>query len=496
MAPAAALDVGALRVATHVYTNASGPRALVIAELEELLRAAGHPVSPRAYVALQVLVATGGAAAPVVAAHLSLDRAPAERALDELARAGLATSPLPAPDDPWVATPPGRELAARVPGPADDGRFASALETLTAGDVRRLAEQLTTLLVQLHPDAPGLPAGGAESARLRLWLTCVRIWRIARAEQTRFMTERTDGVLDAGAYQALYRIDEVPSTVSDVAAFLRVDERLGLRFVERLQAAGLVAHEPDPVRPLVPTTRGVDLLEAVPPFDPHGGFSRAVAQLPDGGRELEDLLGRLARGFGTTTAMDLSGFDVLLDRIRARHEAGPRPAVGREDFRSTMAEFPTGVAVVTIGSGAMHRAVTVNSLTSVSLDPPLLLVCFDRRSTALERLRRSGRFAANLLTAEQQHLAVRFGRRETAESLHSLDEGTWTDVDGVPALAGALAAIVCDVVETFEAGSHTIVLAEPRRIVAHPARETAEALGFWRSRYLPVRSPVPKEEKR
>ena len=161
--------------------------------------------------------------------------------------------------------------------------------------------------------------------------------------------------------------------------------------------------------------------------------------------------------------------------------------MGRDAFRSTMAQFPTGVAVVTIRGDREPRGITVNSLTSVSLDPPTLLVCFDRRSAALEHLTGRRVFAANVLTADQQPLAARFGRRETAENPHALDEGMSVDVDGVPILVGALASIVCDVVDTFDSGSHTIVLASPRRIVPHPAPADVHALGFWRSRYFPVR---------
>jgi len=157
----------------------------------------------------------------------------------------------------------------------------------------------------------------------------------------------------------------------------------------------------------------------------------------------------------------------------------------RDEFRHAMSQFPTGVALVTISANGERRGITVNSLTSVSLEPPMLLVCFHRNSAVLERLKRVRTFAVNVLSTDQQEIATRFGRPETAGNSHSLDDAMASDIDGVPTLADCLTAIVCDIEVTFEAGSHTVVLASPRRIVARH-RQGRGALGFWQSRYLPV----------
>ncbi|HEY8498149.1 MAG TPA: flavin reductase family protein, partial [Limnochordales bacterium] len=74
-------------------------------------------------------------------------------------------------------------------------------------------------------------------------------------------------------------------------------------------------------------------------------------------------------------------------------------------FRRVAGRFATGVTVVTTGSPDEPHGITVNSFTSVSLEPPLVLVCVDRRRESHARIQRAGRFAVNVLSAEQQALS-------------------------------------------------------------------------------------------
>ena len=114
-------------------------------------------------------------------------------------------------------------------------------------------------------------------------------------------------------------------------------------------------------------------------------------------------------------------------------------------FRDAIGTFPTGVAVVTTSGPA---GLTTSAVTSLSLDPVLLLVCFDNDSRTLPLVRDSGRFAVNVLRAGQEELARVFASKRVAEEKFAAV--THESVDGV------LAWFLCDVRELLPGGDHTI----------------------------------------
>ncbi|HEX8121307.1 MAG TPA: flavin reductase family protein [Solirubrobacteraceae bacterium] len=120
-------------------------------------------------------------------------------------------------------------------------------------------------------------------------------------------------------------------------------------------------------------------------------------------------------------------------------------------FRDAIGTFPTGVAVVTTSGPA---GLTTSAVTSLSLDPVLLLVCFDNDSRTLPLVRDSGRFAVNVLRAGQEELARVFASKRVAEEKFAAV--THESVDGVPILDGVLAWFLCDVRELLPGGDHTI----------------------------------------
>jgi flavin reductase (DIM6/NTAB) family NADH-FMN oxidoreductase RutF len=129
------------------------------------------------------------------------------------------------------------------------------------------------------------------------------------------------------------------------------------------------------------------------------------------------------------------------------------------ELRRLMARWVTGVAVVTSSDGAGPRGATTNALTSLSLDPLLVLVALDHASNTLEAVRSSGRFCINLLASDQEELARRFATKATGEEKlagvpHEL-------VDGVPVLAGGLAWLGCELDRELPGGDHTILLGRP-----------------------------------
>ncbi|MDX1979853.1 MAG: flavin reductase family protein [Bryobacteraceae bacterium] len=133
----------------------------------------------------------------------------------------------------------------------------------------------------------------------------------------------------------------------------------------------------------------------------------------------------------------------------------PVPASG---FRRACAQFATGVTIATTidPEGAPH-GLTINSFTSVSLEPPLVLICIGHNSTVLKHFRAATHYAVNILAEDQRDLSNRFALRMEQR----FDGVRWEGgVSGVPLITGALATIECRVAQTLEAGDHVILLAE------------------------------------
>jgi 3-hydroxy-9,10-secoandrosta-1,3,5(10)-triene-9,17-dione monooxygenase reductase component len=127
------------------------------------------------------------------------------------------------------------------------------------------------------------------------------------------------------------------------------------------------------------------------------------------------------------------------------------------EFRNTMGAFATGVAVVTTASNGELHGMTINSLTSVSLRPALLLICLTRSSRTASAVEERGAFVVNLLGADQGHVSDMFAR--PAEN-HFSDRTMYAaGADVLPRIVGAMAHLVCEVEQQHEAGDHTIFVA-------------------------------------
>ena len=139
-----------------------------------------------------------------------------------------------------------------------------------------------------------------------------------------------------------------------------------------------------------------------------------------------------------------------------------------------MGRFPTGVAVVSARSGGSSVwGVTVNSFTSVSLEPPLILVCIDRAATSHDRLIAARTFAISVLAEDQADVAKRFAV-EPAET--RFDEVAWRRAsDGSPVLDGAAAWLECESNGVMPGGDHSIVLG---RVMASGCSDRGALLFF------------------
>ena len=132
--------------------------------------------------------------------------------------------------------------------------------------------------------------------------------------------------------------------------------------------------------------------------------------------------------------------------------------VSGEDLRAVMRRFPSGVAVVTVEAGGDRLGLTVASLVSLSLEPPLVGVSVRRDAALHELLRDAGSFAVSLLAAGQEAVAAHFARGVPPIAL-------WTGVEvrtggGAPLLEGAIGWLECRVHGECAAGDHTFFLGE------------------------------------
>ncbi|MBV9549454.1 MAG: flavin reductase family protein [Alphaproteobacteria bacterium] len=148
-------------------------------------------------------------------------------------------------------------------------------------------------------------------------------------------------------------------------------------------------------------------------------------------------------------------------------------------FRDALGLYPTGVAVVTAATGgeASHIGITVNSFASVSLDPPLVLWCIDRRSRRHDPFVAAPGFTVSILSAEHRAVSARLA----GPGEHNLDGLALLQTElGPPALADCLAVFECSRERVVEGGDHSVLIG---RVVRFHRPEEGAPLIFFRGRY-------------
>jgi flavin reductase len=162
-----------------------------------------------------------------------------------------------------------------------------------------------------------------------------------------------------------------------------------------------------------------------------------------------------------------------MTRNRMTIDSHTAPAVEVSAFRKAMGSFPTGVTIVTVAcdDGTMH-GVTVNSFSSVSLDPMLVLVCLTETSRAVDLIERAGAFVVNVLSAGQQDVSRWFANQHRPPGPAMFDGVPLEPgVTGCPILAGAAASFDCRLRHSYHAGDHLIVLGEIVTLIHRPQLE-------------------------
>ena len=149
-------------------------------------------------------------------------------------------------------------------------------------------------------------------------------------------------------------------------------------------------------------------------------------------------------------------------------------------FRQTVGRFVTGVTVVSLESEGEVRAMTANSFTSLSLDPPLVLFCLGKDTKAGQHIRKVSGFAVSILSHEQQDLSSYFAGTWRGDDPPPFTFTVW---EGGPRLEGCIAALGCRISAIHEGGDHWIVVGE---VVATYRVEEGLPLVFFGGRYMTI----------
>ncbi|NRF94382.1 flavin reductase family protein [Paenibacillus frigoriresistens] len=145
-------------------------------------------------------------------------------------------------------------------------------------------------------------------------------------------------------------------------------------------------------------------------------------------------------------------------------------------FREALGSFATGVTVIGVNNDQTVHGMTANAVSSVSLDPPLILICVDHRAKTLPMIREAGAFSVNILSKEQENISRYFAN----QPLDQIPEFTFTNQETeAPILNNALTALDCKVHQEVEAGDHTIFIGRVQNIIIN----SGQPLCFFKGKY-------------
>jgi flavin reductase (DIM6/NTAB) family NADH-FMN oxidoreductase RutF len=164
--------------------------------------------------------------------------------------------------------------------------------------------------------------------------------------------------------------------------------------------------------------------------------------------------------------------------------------IGADDFKRVLATFASGVTVITTRDAKGQPAgLTASAFTSVSLSPPMILVCVAHNAQSYEALRGSDRFAVNILAAGQEALSNRFATKSATNAEKFEGVAHKPGALGLPLLAEALAHLECSTAHAYPGGDHTIFVGQ---VEAASTRDSdgSEPLLYYRGRYQRLKPPA------
>ena len=166
--------------------------------------------------------------------------------------------------------------------------------------------------------------------------------------------------------------------------------------------------------------------------------------------------------------------------------------IDSDTFRRVMGHFVTGVTVVSAFDGELPFGITVNALSSVSLDPPLVMVALDRRRFLTPIVRAAGRYAVNILSEDQQAMSDCFAGAPVQPGRDAFCGAAWhRGASGLPLIDGVIATLECTVVETYSAGDHDLFIGRVDTLANDPSHPMP--LLYYRRRYLRIEHAATAE---
>ena len=155
-------------------------------------------------------------------------------------------------------------------------------------------------------------------------------------------------------------------------------------------------------------------------------------------------------------------------------------AISTDEFRTALSRFPSGVTVVTTkdADGTFH-GITVSAFCSVSLEPPLILICVEKTAGSHFALERSEAFVVNVLSVSQAGLSERFASM-LPDKFDNVEFRP--GIDGIPVLTGCIVNMDCRLTISYDGGDHTIFVGEVEKSQVHEG----DPLVYFRSEYRAV----------
>ena len=154
-------------------------------------------------------------------------------------------------------------------------------------------------------------------------------------------------------------------------------------------------------------------------------------------------------------------------------------------FRQTIGRFATGVTIITARHGDLIHGMTANAVSSLSIDPLLILICIDRRAKMLDVISNASHFAVNVLSDHQESLSRHFSG--AGHGAPPPPELRFEDGDGPPLIAGALARLTCTLDAVLPGGDHLIFTGKV--LDCYMAEDHVKPLLFFKGRYHHLQSP-------
>jgi flavin reductase (DIM6/NTAB) family NADH-FMN oxidoreductase RutF len=150
-----------------------------------------------------------------------------------------------------------------------------------------------------------------------------------------------------------------------------------------------------------------------------------------------------------------------------------------EEFRDVIGHFASGVTVITAAHGGGAKGTTASAVSSLSLEPPMVLICLNKTSSTARAISDAGRFAVNILGEDQADEAMRFAKRSKPGQDKFAGIAVEYGAEGEPLLADALATLECHVAEQVTGGTHFVFLAEVERASAR----SGAPLAYFRGKF-------------